>query len=100
MRLFRPGLELPGDLLGRYPRQINTDSCPEMACIDAATWRTFVTTDRVLVTGAFGLVGSAVVAALADQGRRVVATDLDVPANRKRAQALPRGPVSRCGGPI
>jgi nucleoside-diphosphate-sugar epimerase len=47
-----------------------------------------VTTDRVLVTGAFGLVGSAVVAALADQGRRVVATDLDVPANRKRAQAF------------
>jgi UDP-glucose 4-epimerase len=51
-----------------------------------------VTTDRVLVTGAFGLVGSAVVAALADQGRSVVATDLDVPANRKRAQAFTARP--------
>jgi nucleoside-diphosphate-sugar epimerase len=53
---------------------------------------TAVTTDRVLVTGAFGLVGSAVVAALADQGRRVVATDLDVPANRKRAQTFTARP--------
>jgi nucleoside-diphosphate-sugar epimerase len=44
-----------------------------------------VITERVLVTGAFGLVGSAVVAALADQGRPVVATELDLPANRKRA---------------
>jgi nucleoside-diphosphate-sugar epimerase len=51
-----------------------------------------VTTDRVLVTGAFGLVGSAVVAALADQGRRVVATDLDVAANHKRAQAFTARP--------
>jgi nucleoside-diphosphate-sugar epimerase len=51
-----------------------------------------VTTDCVLVTGAFGLVGSAVVAELAGQGRRVVATDLDVPANRKRAQALTMRP--------
>jgi nucleoside-diphosphate-sugar epimerase len=51
-----------------------------------------VTTDRVLVTGAFGLVGSAVVAALADQDRQVVATDLDIPANRKRAQALTARP--------
>jgi nucleoside-diphosphate-sugar epimerase len=51
-----------------------------------------VTADCVLVTGAFGLVGSAVVAELADQGRRVVATDLDVPANRKRAQAFTARP--------
>jgi nucleoside-diphosphate-sugar epimerase len=47
-----------------------------------------MTNDCVLVTGAFGLVGSAVVAELADRGRRVVATDLDVPANHKRAKAL------------
>ncbi|OMC35764.1 oxidoreductase [Mycobacterium sp. GA-1841] len=45
--------------------------------------------DAVLVTGAFGLVGSAVVKALAAGGRDVVATDLDVPANRKAAAALP-----------
>jgi nucleoside-diphosphate-sugar epimerase len=45
-----------------------------------------VTAERVLVTGAFGLVGSAVVAELAAQGRPVVASDLDVPANRERAQ--------------
>jgi nucleoside-diphosphate-sugar epimerase len=50
-----------------------------------------MTNDCVLVTGAFGLVGSAVVAALADQGRRVVATDLDIPSNRKRAQEFAAG---------
>jgi nucleoside-diphosphate-sugar epimerase len=58
-----------------------------------------VTTDCVLVTGAFGLVGSAVVAELAGQGRRVVASDLDIPGNRKRAQGWPRGQACRCGGP-
>ncbi len=52
-----------------------------------------MTAERVLVTGAFGLVGSAVVAALADQDRRVVATDLGIPANRKRAQAFTARPV-------
>ena len=45
-------------------------------------------TETVLVTGAFGLVGSATVRQLRAEGRRVVATDLDIPANRKRAAAL------------
>ena len=45
-------------------------------------------TETVLVTGAFGLVGSATVKQLRADGRRVVATDLDVPANRKMAAAL------------
>ena len=48
-------------------------------------------TDAVLVTGAFGLVGSATVKHLAKQGRHVVATDLDTPANRKAADGLPAG---------
>ena len=52
----------------------------------------------VLVTGGFGLVGSATVRRLAADGRRVVATDLDTPANRKAlAQAAP--PASRHDGP-
>jgi nucleoside-diphosphate-sugar epimerase len=41
--------------------------------------------ETVLVTGAFGLVGSATVRQLLADGRHVVATDLDVPANRKAA---------------
>lgn len=48
-------------------------------------------TDAVLVTGAFGLVGGATVQHLARQGRHVVATDLDTPATRKAASALPAG---------
>lgn len=48
-------------------------------------------TDAVLVTGAFGLVGSATVKHLATLGRHVVATDLDTPANRKAADELPAG---------
>ena len=47
--------------------------------------------EAVLVTGAFGLVGSATVKRLAADGRRVVATDLDIPANRKAADKLPPG---------
>jgi len=49
-----------------------------------------VTTDAILVTGAFGLVGSAVVSQLVEDGRRVVATDVDIPNNRKRATKLLR----------
>lgn len=45
--------------------------------------------DTVLVTGAFGLVGSTTVKQLAADGRRVVATDLDTPANRRAAAKLP-----------
>jgi nucleoside-diphosphate-sugar epimerase len=45
-------------------------------------------TETVLVTGAFGLVGSATVRQLIADGRRVVATDLDIPANRKTAATL------------
>jgi nucleoside-diphosphate-sugar epimerase len=49
----------------------------------------------VLVTGGFGLVGSATVRQLAADGRRVVATDLDTPANRKAAAMLPSGVEER-----
>jgi nucleoside-diphosphate-sugar epimerase len=42
----------------------------------------------VLVTGAFGLVGAATVRRLTAHGFRVVATDLDVPANRRAARKL------------
>lgn len=47
--------------------------------------------DAVLVTGGFGLVGSETVRRLAADGRRVVAADLDTPANRKAAEKLPAG---------
>jgi nucleoside-diphosphate-sugar epimerase len=47
--------------------------------------------DVVLVTGAFGLVGSSTVKQLAADGHRVIATDLDIPANRKAADKLPSG---------
>jgi nucleoside-diphosphate-sugar epimerase len=52
-------------------------------------------TGTVLVTGGFGLVGSATVRRLTDLGRRVVATDLDTPANRKKAAQLPDGAEAR-----
>jgi nucleoside-diphosphate-sugar epimerase len=45
--------------------------------------------DAVLVTGGFGLVGSETVRRLAADGRRVVAADLDTPANLKAAKKLP-----------
>jgi nucleoside-diphosphate-sugar epimerase len=51
--------------------------------------------DAVLVTGAFGLVGTATVKHLAGLGRRVVVTDLDVPVNRRAAAALPTGVTPR-----
>jgi nucleoside-diphosphate-sugar epimerase len=47
--------------------------------------------DAVLVTGAFGLVGSSTVKRLAADGRRVIATDLDIPANRNAESKLPPG---------
>ena len=45
----------------------------------------------VLVTGGFGLVGSATVRRLHELGHTAVIADLDVPANRKAAAALPPG---------
>ena len=48
-----------------------------------------MTAETVLVTGAFGLVGSETVRQLMVDGRHVVATDLDVPANRKSADRMP-----------
>lgn len=43
----------------------------------------------VVVTGGFGLVGSATVRRLAELGRRVVVADLDTPGNRKAESTLP-----------
>ena len=47
--------------------------------------------ETVLVTGAFGLVGSAMVKRLAADGRQVIASGRNTPANRKAAQKLPAG---------
>lgn len=49
----------------------------------------------VLVTGGFGLVGSATVRRLAELGRTIVIADLDTPANRTAAATLPRGATVR-----
>ncbi len=43
--------------------------------------------DTVLVTGGFGLVGSATVRQLAADGRHVVIADLETPTNVKKAKA-------------
>jgi nucleoside-diphosphate-sugar epimerase len=51
--------------------------------------------DAVLVTGGFGLVGSATVRQLAADGRRVVAADLETPANHKALAKLPAGVEAR-----
>ncbi|MBX7433305.1 NAD-dependent epimerase/dehydratase family protein [Mycobacterium sp. Y57] len=45
----------------------------------------------VLVTGGFGLVGSATVRRLSELGRTVVVADLESPANRTAAENLPAG---------
>jgi nucleoside-diphosphate-sugar epimerase len=46
-------------------------------------------TDKVLVTGGFGLVGSQTVRRLVEDGHRVVATDLGTPDQCKAAASLP-----------
>jgi nucleoside-diphosphate-sugar epimerase len=51
--------------------------------------------EKILVTGGFGLVGSQTVRRLAADGHRVVATDLGTAAQRKAAGALPAGAESR-----
>jgi nucleoside-diphosphate-sugar epimerase len=52
-------------------------------------------TEKVLVTGGFGLVGSQTVRRLAIEGHRVVATDLGTPAQRKAASSLPANAEAR-----
>ncbi|MGW0161879.1 NAD-dependent epimerase/dehydratase family protein [Mycobacterium sp. NPDC003323] len=54
------------------------------------------TTDHVLVTGGFGLVGTATVEKLVADGRRVTVTDLDTPANREAAASLTGADVRWC----
>ncbi|WNG86052.1 NAD(P)-dependent oxidoreductase [Mycobacterium sp. ITM-2016-00317] len=49
----------------------------------------------VLVTGGFGLVGSATVRRLVELGRQVVVADLGTPANRTAAERLPAGVTVR-----
>src|ERR1700722_12337602 len=66
----------------RHARRLR---CTAKRCEEAAP----MTAETVLVTGAFGLVGSETVRQLIVDGRHVVATDLDVPANRKAADQMP-----------
>jgi nucleoside-diphosphate-sugar epimerase len=49
-------------------------------------------TGTVLVTGGFGLVGSATVRRLTELGRHVVATDLDTPPTAKPPRSCPAAP--------
>lgn len=52
-------------------------------------------TGTVLVTGAFGVVGTETVAQLHQRGVTVVATDLGTPGNQKAARRLPGGVETR-----
>ncbi|WIM86162.1 NAD(P)-dependent oxidoreductase [Candidatus Mycobacterium wuenschmannii] len=52
-------------------------------------------TEKVLVTGGFGLVGSQTVRRLAADGHRVVVTDLGTPDQRTAAALLPSGVTTR-----
>lgn len=52
-------------------------------------------TETVLVTGAFGLVGTQTVRQLAARGHRVVAADLGTAAHRRAARSLPEGVEAR-----
>lgn len=52
-------------------------------------------TEKALVTGGFGLVGSQTVRRLATDGHRVVATDLGTEGQRKAALSLPAGVEAR-----
>jgi nucleoside-diphosphate-sugar epimerase len=52
-------------------------------------------TEKVLVTGGFGLVGSQTVRKLVADGHRVIATDLGTAAQRKAAGSLPAGAEAR-----
>ena len=56
-------------------------------------------TEKVLVTGGFGLVGSQTVRRLVDDGHRVVVTDLGTPAQRKAAASLPADAEAQLGRP-
>jgi D-erythronate 2-dehydrogenase len=51
--------------------------------------------ERVLVTGGFGLVGSQTVRRLVVDGHHVIATDLGTPIHRKAAGSLPAGVEAR-----
>lgn len=52
---------------------------------------------NVLVTGPFGTIGAHVVARLLDEGHRVTCLDLDSPASRAKAAALPEHVTVRFG---